>query len=672
MKHLIVLAGWLFFSLSQVPAGFAEETSQAKTLSPYFLILEGDSAVEQFPLKSTDVTVTITGVIAEVQVRQKYANMGSEAIHGRYIFPGSTRAAVHGMKMIIGERVVHAVVQERKQARKKFNEAKKQGKNSALMEQQRPNVFSMDVANIMPGQMIEIELRYSELLIPESGTYEFVYPTVVGPRYSTAPDNAENENERWVANPYLKSGVESKTAFAIRVFLAAGMALQEVGCRSHETTTVYEDKTRARIELARPEIFSGDRDYILRYRLADKQISTGLILQRGAEENFFLLMAQPPERVKPEIIPGREYVFVVDVSGSMHGFPLDTAKILLNDLITSLQPTDHFNVVLFAGGSELLAERSLPASSEHINRAVAMIEKSRGGGGTELLEAMKRALALPKSEGVSRSVVVVTDGYINAERDLFEEIQKNRDQTNVFAFGIGSSVNRFFIEGVTRSGGGEPFIVTTPAEAQTVARRFREYISAPVLTDISVNWGGFDVYDIEPPKVADLFAQRPVIIFGKWRGEPSGSIEISGSNGEGTFQRQFDLETFPSDQKAAGLNYLWARSRLGRIVGDASKRSMVEKKEQIIALGLRYNLLTAFTSFIAVDEKIVNPQGTGNAVKQPLSLPKGVSNMSVGGGMNRVPEPGLVLLVLLIGAVWGLSILTSRIWHGGVHNCRRR
>jgi Ca-activated chloride channel family protein len=300
-----------------------------------------------------------------------------------------------------------------------------------------------------------------------------------------------------------------------------------------------------------------------------------------------------------------------------------------------------------------------------------MIEKSRGGGGTELLKAMKRALALPKEQGVSRTVVIVTDGYINVERDLFEEIQQNLDQTNVFAFGIGSSVNRFFIEGVARSGGGEPFSVTTPGEAQSAARRFRDYISTPVLTDISLNWDGFEVYDVEPPKVADLFAERPVVIFGKWRGEPSGRIGITGNNGEGTFQSFFELKDYSSDTAADGLNYLWARSRLDRIEGDASRKSMREEKEQILALGLRYNLLTAFTSFVVVDENIVNPGGSGKDMKQPLSLPKGVSNLAVGGGMSRVPEPGLFLLTLMIVITCLVRLLGRRVWHTLMPGWRR-
>ena len=656
MKSVIVLLCSLAFWTGGgiIPA---ESVAAEKTLSPYFLIEGGDSGVDIFPLKNTDVKVAISGVIAEVTVKQTYANMGGEVINGRYLFPGSTRAAVHGMKMVIGERVVQAVIKEKEQARKTYETAKRQGKNAALLEQHRPNVFSMEVANIMPGDTIEIELRYTELLVPEEGTYEFIYPTVVGPRYSTLPDNEENRGEAWVNNPYLKQGSEPGTDFNISVFLSAGMKLQELNCPTHDTEISFEGVSRARVDLAEPVIFGGDRDYILQYRLVDTVISSGLLMEKGDRENVFLLMVQPPERVKPEIIPPREYSFVIDVSGSMNGFPLDTAKKLLEDLISSLRPTDSFNVLLFAGGSTIMSEMSVPATAGNIRRAVKLIEQSRGGGGTELLKAMKRAMSLPRQEGVSRTMVVVTDGYINAEREVFAEIQENLDNTNVFAFGIGSSVNRFLIEGMARSGRGEPFIVISPDQALPAAQKFREYISSPVLTDITISYEGMEVYDIEPPAVPDLFGERPIILFGKWKGEPTGTIVISGKNGAGEFRQSFNLQEIAPDENSEGLGYLWARSRIARISDYNPRKADPEEKERIVELGLSYNLLTPFTSFVAVDEIVRNPDGKSKDVKQPLVLPKGVSNLAVGGGVANVPEPEVVFLVLLLMAAFVIGHL---------------
>ncbi len=630
-----------------ISPGVGAEADPERTLSPYFFIESEDASMDRFPLRSTEVEVDISGVIAEVTVRQRYTNDGNSPIHAKYIFPASTRASVHGMVMTIGERVITAKIKEKEAARQTYEAAKKEGKSASLLEQQRPNVFSMEVANILPGDVVDIELRYTELLTPTDGTYEFVYPTVVGPRYSNMPEAGSPRSELWVKNPYLKQGDDPKTEFDITVNLSTGMPLQEVSCKTHDTDIEYRSASSARLFLSRPEDFGGDRDFILHFRLADKQIASGLLLHEGESENFFLLMVQPPERVRPADIPDREYIFVVDVSGSMNGFPLNTAKDLLRDLIGGLRAADTFNVVLFAGGSTLMSPHSLPATPANIHQAIGVIDRQRGGGGTELLKAINRALALPRDEHRSRSLLIVTDGYIHAEREVFEAIQENLDRTNVFAFGIGSSVNRFLIEGMARSGQGEPFVVTGPEDAASVAGRFREYVSAPVLTDIQVEMSEFETFDIEPPAVPDVFAQRPVILFGKWRGDRTGAITLTGMSGEGEYRKTFSVaETDPLPVNEP-LRYLWARTRIGRLSDFNPQKGDPENRAEILTLGLTYNLLTAYTSFVAVDEVVRNPEDKGEDVKQPLPLPEGVSNLAVGGSVNRVPEPDLILLAIL-------------------------
>ena len=274
-------------------------------------------------------------------------------------------------------------------------------------------------------------LIITELLIPTEGIYEFVYPTVVGPRYASQPEVEAPETDQWIKSPYLKQDSVSETKFAINLTISAGMALQELVCPTHAIETTWENDTVAKIALAEPETFSGDRDFILKYRLTGDEIQSGLLLFEGQEENFFLLMVQPPQRVHPAEIPPREYIFVVDISGSMYGFPLNTAKKLLKNLIGNLKVTDKFNVILFAGGSRVMESSSGPATQQNIYRAIEFIEKQRGGGGTELLAALRKGFSLPRIEAVSRSMIVVTDGYIGAESDVFEEIQHNLSLTMI-------------------------------------------------------------------------------------------------------------------------------------------------------------------------------------------------------------------------------------------------
>src|SRR6185369_3210433 len=264
----------------------------------------------------------------------------------------------------------------------------------------------------------------------------------------------------------------------------------------------------AQLTLDDSDPFQGNRDFVLRYRLAGEQLNSGLLLFKGQNENFFLYMAQPPQRVATEAIPPREYIFVVDVSGSMEGFPLNTSKRLLTDLIGKLRPTDLFNVVLFAGDSTVLSPQSLQANQANIAKAIHLLDQQRGNGGTELLPAIKEAMSLPRQEGISRSIVLITDGYISGEQGVFDHIRANLNKCNVFAFGIGDSVNRYLIEGVAKAGMGEPFIVTEENEAERMAAKFREYIQTPVLTDIQVRSIGFDTYDVNPIHFPDLLAHR--------------------------------------------------------------------------------------------------------------------------------------------------------------------
>jgi Ca-activated chloride channel family protein len=636
------------------------EMGNDKTLSPYFFIQDGEPSVDRFPLKETDVRVKVNGVIADVVVTQVYGNEGTRPIHARYVFPASTRASVHGMKMTVGEEVVTARIRERQEARKEFEKAKREGRSTSLLEQQRPNVFTMNLGNILPKDEVKIELHYTELLIPTEGTYSFVYPTVVGPRYSSQKEADAPQSDHWVKSPYMKEGSLPPARFRMNVSLSTGIPLQELFSPSHRLDVSWESPSLADVSLSDSKEFGGNRDFILHYRLAGEETQCGLMLYEGEQENFFLLMMQPPHQLKTNDILPREYVFILDVSGSMNGFPLATAKVLIKDLISHLRETDRFNVVLFAGASSLMAASSVASTQENIRTALHLIDAQQGGGGTELSAALRKALALPRDESYSRTLVIITDGYIAAEKEAFDLIHDHIHQTNVFSFGIGTGVNRYLVEGLAKAGIGEPFVVTRPEEARESAERFRNYIQSPVLSQVKVKIREFEAYEQEPPALPDLFAERPLIFFGKWRGERKGEIEISGRSGAGDFVQRFPIaETKPLPIHQA-LRYLWAREKVARLSDFHFGRQPAENKDQVISLGLTYSLLTPFTSFVAVLEKVRNETGMADSVDQPLPLPKHVSNLAVGGGCSQVPEPGLVLLAGAAALASGIATLVRR------------
>ncbi len=629
-QYFIVFCSAVFFAFpGNVSA--QEDASEDKTLSPYFFVQSDDPETDSLPLKSTGASVEVSGVIADVAVTQVYENTGKNNLEAIYVFPASSRAAVYAMKMTIGERTIVAGIKEREQARQDYEQAKAEGKSASLLEQHRPNVFQMNVANILPGDVIQVELKYTELLVPTDKMYEFVYPTVVGPRYVGQAPEKGGSGETWTANPYLKEGEAPTYAFDIDVNLAAGLPIRDVVCSSHKTKIDFVGRDRAKIKLDPSEKSGGNRDFVLKYRLAGDAVDTGLLVSSGGDENFFLLMVQPPEKVKVEQIPPREYVFIVDVSGSMHGFPLDISKELLGDLIGSLRPTDVFNVLLFAGSSSVLSEKSLPATSENIRKAIDTIDRQQGGGGTEILPVLERALALPRTEGVSRTVVIATDGYVSVETETFDLIRNRLGEANMFAFGLGSSVNRFLLEGIARAGMGEPFVITKPAEAKEKAENFRKLIATPVLSDVKVDFGKFEAYEMEPPSIPDVLAERPVIVFGKWKGKASGSIKVTGTTGGGNFEKIVKIDEASRVEDPRALANLWARHRIAVLSDYENLSPSDERRKTVTDLGLKYSLLTAYTSFVAVDSEARAKGQKPVTVDQPLPLPEGVSNLAVGG-----------------------------------------
>lgn len=649
----------LFFSLIALP-GLAVSGEAEWGESPYFAVDNADPAVDALPLKSTRVEVQVLGVIADVKVIQQYRNEGQRALEARYVFPGSTRAAVHGMTVRLGERELQAQIREKQKAVEEYQAAKSAGKTAALLEQQRANVFQMNVANILPGDVVDVELRYTELLVPSAGVYRFVFPTVVGPRYNGAPGQPSHVVEPWVATPHLPAGQHGASAFSLQVDLHAPTALSDVASPSHRIDLNAQAGGRTFVRLNERES-ANNRDFVLDYRLGGDDFQSGVLLSRGATENFFLALIAPPKRPDSQLIVPREYIFVVDISGSMHGFPLDTTKRLLRRLIGGLRPADSFNVLLFSGSSTVLAERSQPASRDNIEQALSLLDTQMGSGGTELLPALRRALAMPADAERSRSFVVVTDGYVTVEREAFALVRNNLDKANLFAFGIGSSVNRELIEGLARAGQGEPFVVLDEQAADAEAERLRRMIDAPVLARPTLTFDGLDTYDVEPVALPDLFAERPLVVFGKWRGDAKGRVRAEGIGVTGPWRSEVVIDAKQVRDSDQALAHLWARHRIASLVDQETLEGGYTYSQQILDLGLTYNLLTPYTSFIAVDQLVRNPDAVNaTQVDQPLPLPQGVSNQAIGTPSSihvpSTPEPSVwaMLLIGLGGMGWML------------------
>ncbi len=623
--------------------------THASEQSPHFQI-HGKHQVDSFPLKSSHSEVTITGPIAEVTLTQTYTNDGDAPIDATYLFPASTKAAVHGMTMTIGDRTIVAEIQEKEKARATFEKAKSQNKSASLLTQKRPNVFSMEVARILPGDELSLTLRYSEILVPNSSTYEFVIPTAIGPRYE-----GESKSQKSIANPFLDQGASIPTRFSLSLALTSPLPIKSLACPSHESAKIHFDsKTEAKLLLPST---TPDRDFVLRYQLAGQKIQSGLLSHQGPDENTFLLQIESPIDVSPQDIPERDFIFVVDVSGSMTGFPLNLAKDLFRELTTALRPEDSFNMLLFAGDNQILSPQSLPATPANIKQAIHFLQSKRGGGGTKLLNALDQAFDLPHDHDRSRSLVLISDGFISAEVEVFDLIKNKAKGTNIFPLGVGSSVNRHLIEGLSHFAGNDHVIVSHSTESDAAKERFIKSISLPVLTNIQVKAEGVTLSDLLPARQPDLFAGQPLSLVGKWTGK-SGTITMTGTTGSG--KKISQSFTISPEQSEPTLPILWARNKVRELSDFATLSKRDSEKEEVTRLGLKYQLLTPYTSFVAVAPETRSNKNNSVAVKQALPLPKGVSNHAKTGSSGSVPEPGTGLLVILVGLLTlGLRVRRS-------------
>ena len=613
MRKLFILCSLLF----------GMHLSAQQSEGPYLEVITEEAII---PLKSSKTEVHIAGTIAHVKLTQTYQNQGSIPIEAKYVFPMSTQAAVHKMEMEIGNRTIKAKVFEKQEAQKVYNEAVDQGKRAAKLDQARPNVFQMNVGNIMPDDEVVIHVYYTEMLVPVNGEYQFVAPGVVGPRFTGESNRAEEAFHM----PFIPEGTNDTFDYDIQVTLNAGMMIQNIVSSTHLININNVDASMAEVFLSKSNENPANRDFILKYNLRGKEIQSGLLLYEHGDENFFALMMQPPKTIQKEAIPPREYLFIVDVSGSMNGYPLEVSKALMRNLLCDLKLTDTFNVLLFASSSSTFRSAPVEANHDNIEAAIQFLGNQRGGGGTRLLNALQHAYSMPRTDANSaRSMVVITDGYISVEKKAFKMIGEHLDQANLFSFGIGSSVNRYLIEGMAKVSQTESFIATSMEEASLIAKDFKAYIHTPMLTQIKLKTQGFEVYDTEPASIPDVFAARPIMVYGKYKGEANGKLTITGKQGNKRFHKTINVAEGSLSKQNKALRYLWARKKIGQL-DDYHHNFYENVKDEVIQLGLQYNLATQYTSFVAVDEVIANQDGQLKTVKQPLPLPQNVSNLAVG------------------------------------------
>ena len=592
------------------------------------------------PLKHTDVKAEITGFVSRVLVTQQFENPFQEPIEAVYTFPLPQNAAVDDMTMIVGERTIRGKILPSEEAQAVYEGAKARGQIAGLLNQERPNIFTQSVANILPGEQIKITISYVETLRYEDGAYEFVFPMVVGPRYIPgAPADTGNNGAGFAPNTDrvpdasritpkpAAPGERSGHDISIDLNLDAGLIVDSLESKTHALDIERPSSTRAHLKLKRGATIP-NRDFVLRYHVAGREIQDALLTHRSDKGGFFTLILQPPDRVAADDVTPKELVFVLDTSGSMSGFPIEKAKETMKLALDNLYPSDTFNLITFAGDTRVLFSEPVRATKRNLARAQEFLAASSGEGGTEMMGAIKAALDPSDSQSHVRIVCFMTDGYVGNDMQIIAEVQKHKN-ARVFAFGIGSSVNRFLLDNMALAGRGEVEYVGLSDDGSAAAKRFHQRVRNPLLTDISIDWNGLPVTDVYPQRIPDLFGAKPVMVTGRYTAPGSGTIRLKGNMAGSPYTREIQV-TLPETMALHDvLPSLWARARIDGLMSEdyygVQRGSMRADLRNIVTqLGMEFRLMTQFTAFVAVEEMVVTDGGRLRRIDVPVEVPKGV------------------------------------------------
>ncbi|HEX9961630.1 MAG TPA: TonB family protein, partial [Pyrinomonadaceae bacterium] len=484
--------------------------------------------------------------------------------------------------------------------------------------------FTQSVANIPPNEKIIVEISYVETLKYEDGAYEFVFPMTVSPRYN--PASVKPEDARKISPPVISS-TRAGHDISIEVSLNAGVPVEEIRSKTHEIETYNPSPNSANIKLKNQTAIP-NKDFILRYDVSGKRIEDAVLAHRDARGGFFTLILSPPEKFAVEDVAPKEIVFVLDTSGSMSGFPIEKAGEAMKMALEGLYPNDTFNLITFAGDTHVLFDEPVPATPGNLRKAQEFLDSREGDGGTEMMEAVKIALAPSDAQDHMRIVCFMTDGVVGNDTEIIAEVKKY-SKARVFAFGIGDSVNRYLLDNIAKEGRGEVEYVALEDDGSAAARRFHERIRNPLLTDVSIDWNGLPVADVYPQKIKDLFSAKPVVVHGRYTRGTTGTIRLRGKVGGQDFVREIPVNLPEAEAQNDVLATLWARQKIDDLmfanwdIEEEETRVTPQLKAAVTKIGLDYRLLTQFTSFVAVEEKIVNYRGKPRKIRVPAYAPAG-------------------------------------------------
>ena len=578
------------------------------------------------------VQAKLVGYVGTVDVTQHFENPFDEKIEAVYVFPLPERAAVSEFVMTIGERRIRGILRERAAAEEIYREARAQGHRASLLTQHRPNVFEQKVANIEPGNRIDVNIRYFHTLAHRDGWYSFAFPTVVGPRYNppgftdpvqALPRSHVEPVSQGAGVRYLRPEERSGHDISIKVELDAGVELEALRA-SHEINETRTGAHAASIELANRTTIP-NRDFVLDFKVAGERLKANLLtyLDRGKGEGYFTMMLYPPSDLEDLQRHPVEMVFVVDSSGSMEGAPIGQAREAILEALDLLEPTDTFQIIRFSTDASQFGQTPVPATRDNLARAKRYVRNLHAGGGTEMNEGVRAALGFAPDPERLRFVTFLTDGYIGNETEIIGEIHNLLGESRIFSFGVGDSVNRYLLERMAVIGRGAVAYLGLDDSGGEVMRLFFERISHPALAHLEIDWGDMAVTEVYPSRLPDLFVGRPVIVTGKYLGQPGGPTVAGRAGGRSL---EFAVPWDVREDAHAFIPKIWARLRIADL---SDRQTWVHDPYDELAgaiekTALEYGLMSDYTAFVAVDASGRTAGGHGTTVHQAVPAPEGV------------------------------------------------
>ncbi len=604
------------------------------------LMLRGPRTTQALPAVrlGSDMDVTVTGPVARVRVTQAFRNTSASWVEATYLYPLPADGAVDSLRMVVGQRVIVGHVKKRAAARAVYEAAKARGQKAGLVEQQRPNMFTTSVANVGPGETVLISIEYQAPVAETNGTFSLRLPLVVGPRYTpphtlTSPAAIADANAVTSA-PVLDPKIgRDLNPTSITVHLKPGFAAANVISRYHRVIVSGADQDRT-IRLDAGEV-PADRDFELNWRSAAATPTLGLFRERDGTSDYVMATITPPSDLSTLPIPPREMVFVIDNSGSMGGASMAEAKASLLHALATLRPQDHFNIIRFDDTMTQLFSRSVAATPDQVALASRFAEGLEAKGGTEMLPALKAALADAAVRGdasMLRQIIFLTDGEISNEQEMLAVLAADGGRSHVFLVGIGSAPNDYLMSRMATLGRGTYTHVGTPEEVAAKMTVLLDILRHPAVQDLAVEVEGGSL-DLTPRLLPDIYAGKPLVLIGK-TDHLSGKLTVSGMIGGKPWRQSVDLATAGPSTAVAKL---WARRRIDDIEADRTLGQIKDEAadSQIADIGLASSLVTSQTSLVAVDETPARPAGVRLLREDlPIDLPAGWDFDTLFGGAS--------------------------------------